>query len=230
MTSELARVAEPSTPNQEELALIAKAQAGDQQAYAVLVERYQRFVYNIAFNIVHGEEEAADLAQDTFLRVWQALPNYRAEARFSTWLYRIVYNLSLNRLEVLQRRRRNEQQDTTTSPDGEEEISLLERAASPEDEQPAQQYEQAERRGFIWEQVNSLPSHYRSIITMYYGQQLSYEEIAAVTGQPLGTVKTHLHRAKALLRERLASYAPDNAANKPRPSEQGVRAKLSFLA
>ncbi len=207
--AELARSGENAIQAAEEQALIARCQVGDQQAYATLVERYQRFAYNVAYNLVQDEEEASDLTQEAFMRAWQALPNYRAEARFSTWLYRIVHNLGLNRLEVLQRRRRMEQQEANTTSDGEDDGGFsMERIAGPEGDQPAQIYEQAERRKFIWEQVGSLPPQYRDIIGLYYGQQLSYEEIAAMTGQPLGTVKTHLHRAKTMLRERLAPLAP----------------------
>ncbi len=224
--AELARSGEQSAIVTEEQGLIARAQGGDQQAYATLVERYTRFAYNVAYNIVQDAEEAADIAQEAFVRVWQALPGYRAEARFSTWLYRIVHNLGLNRLEVLQRRRRMEQQEPNTT-DGEDDNGFsLERIASPESEQPAQQYEQAERRTFIWQQVSSLPPQYRDIIGLYYGQQLSYEEIAAMTGQPLGTVKTHLHRAKSLLRDRLASLAPNAPSPPPRTGDAapfGVR-------
>lgn len=206
--AELARSGDNSLQAAEEQSLIARCQAGDQQAYATLVERYQRFAYNVAYNLVQDEEEAADLTQEAFMRAWQALPNYRAEARFSTWLYRIVHNLGLNRLEVLQRRRRMEQQEANTAEGEEENGFSMERIAGPESDQPAQIVEQAERRNFIWEQVRSLPPQYRDIIGLYYGQQLSYEEIAAMTGQPLGTVKTHLHRAKTMLRDRLVSLAP----------------------
>ncbi len=227
--AELARSGDNAIQAAEEQALIAHCQLGEQQSYAVLVERYQRFAYNVAYNLVQDEEEAADLTQEAFMRAWQALPNYRAEARFSTWLYRIVHNLGLNRLEVLQRRRRMEQQEASPTTDGEDDGGFsMERLAGPESDQPAHVYEQDERRKFIWQQVSSLPPQYRDIIGLYYGQQLSYEEIAAMTGQPLGTVKTHLHRAKTMLRERLAPLAP--AANSaPRAGDAppfGLAARL----
>lgn len=210
--AELVRSGDNSAVIAEELALIGRCQQGDQQAYGVLVERYQRFAYNVAYNLVQDMEEAADLVQEAFMRAWQALPNYRAEARFSTWLYRIVHNLGLNRLEVLQRRRRMEQQEVNTEAGEDEGRGFsMERIAAPEGEQPAQVFEQEERRNFIWQQVGSLPPQYRDIIGLYYGQQLSYEEIAVLTSQPLGTVKTHLHRAKGMLRDRLVTLAP--AAN-----------------
>src|SRR5687768_2276749 len=83
--------------------LIQRAQKGDQEAFAVLVTEHQRYVYNLALRVVKDENEALDLAQETFVRAWTALPNFKGQSQFRTWLYRIVTNLCYNRLPNLRR-------------------------------------------------------------------------------------------------------------------------------
>src|SRR5215207_11399247 len=83
--------------------LIQRAQKGDSDAFAVLVSEHQRYVYNLALRVLKNEEEALDLAQETFVRAWTALPNFRGQSQFRTWLYRIVTNLCYNRLPNLRR-------------------------------------------------------------------------------------------------------------------------------
>ena len=86
-----------------ETALIQRAQKGDHEAFAVLVNEHQRYVYALAQRVVRNEDEALDLAQETFLRAWTALPNFKGQSQFRTWLYRIVTNLCYNRLPNLRR-------------------------------------------------------------------------------------------------------------------------------
>ena len=86
-----------------EQALIQRAQKGSHEAFAALVEEHQRYVYNLALRVVRDENEALDLAQETFVRAWTALPNFKGQSQFRTWLYRIVTNLCYNRLPNLRR-------------------------------------------------------------------------------------------------------------------------------
>jgi RNA polymerase sigma-70 factor (ECF subfamily) len=185
-----------------EAAYIERSKAGDQQAFAALIGLYQDTVYNLAFRILNNAEEADDASQEVFLKVWQAINNFRGDARFSTWLYRIVHNHCLNRL------RSNKSNPKTVtvewySDDDSEERDVLSNIAGNEADNPSFQIEGLEQRELIWEQVDGLPAKYREIIVLYYSHELSYEEIADVLEVPVGTVKTHLYRAKALLKNRL---------------------------
>ena len=173
--------------------LLARCLQGDTQAFAQLVAQQQAFVYNLAYRLVGEAEEARDLAQDALLRTWQMLPSFRGEARFTTWLYRLVVNLGLNRLA------RRERESTQVNIDDHPFADPSRLAADPQSIHAA-----AERRQFIWQQVDALPEKYRLAITLYYQQERTYEEMAQILQLPLNTVKTHLARARQMLASRLA--------------------------
>ena len=174
--------------------LLARCLQGDTQAFAQLVAQQQTYVYNLAYRLLGEAEDARDLAQDALLRVWQMLPSFRGEARFTTWLYRLVVNLGLNRLA---RQRRG---PTQVALDSESLLDSSRLASDPEEILGA-----SERRAFIWRQVDALPEKYRLVITLYYQHERSYAEIAQILHLPLNTVKTHLARARQRLARRLAN-------------------------
>jgi RNA polymerase sigma-70 factor (ECF subfamily) len=171
--------------------LARQAQRGDQEAFATLVTRHQRYVYNLAYRLLHDPQEAEDLAQEAFLRAWRGLAGFRGDSKFTTWLYRIVTNLCYNRLPRLRR------QLCETDP------AELETVASPSAPDPPSMVEAAERSAFLHRQIASLPEKYRLVITLFYLQELSYDEIAGVLDLPLGTVKTHLYRARERLQRQI---------------------------
>jgi RNA polymerase sigma-70 factor (ECF subfamily) len=180
----------------DERTLVRKAQRGDQAAFAALVTRHQRYVYNLAYRLLRDAREAEDLTQEAFLRAWRGLARFRgaedpAGAKFTTWLYRIVTNLCYNRLPGL--RRQVAEQDAET----------LDRVSAPERERPDAQVEASQRRARLQAAIDALPDKYRLVVTLFYLQEQSYQEIAAVLGLPLGTVKTHLYRARERLKEAL---------------------------
>ncbi len=172
--------------------LLARCCRGDTQAFAELVAQQQAYVYNLAYRLLGEAEEARDLAQDALLRAWQMLPSFRGEARFTTWLYRLVVNQGLNRLGRLRRRPLQVAIDTQPLPD----VSQLAR-------DPQEIHDARERQERIWRHVDSLPEKYRVVIALYYQEERSYEEIAQILGLPLNTVKTHLARARQMLASRL---------------------------
>lgn len=179
-----------------ESALIENAQKGDQDAFAELVNEHQRYVYNLTLRILRDENEALDLAQETFVRAWSALPNFRGQSRFRTWLYRIATNLCYNRLPTL-RRSLNEL--------GEEIVEELSNP-DPRSVNPAYKLEKRELREYLFQAVDNLDEKYRLLIALRYQDELSYDEIASTLNLPLGTVKTGLFRAKARLRSALENY------------------------
>ena len=180
------------SPN--EARLIELAQRGDPSAFEALVQRHAHFVYNLAFRLVHDTHEAENLSQDAFVRAWQALPAFRGEARFTTWLYQIVTRLCYNRLPGLRR-------DLAALDSSEEGLEMPGDAPSPEAGMIS-----AELRQELHHAIAALPEGYRLLLTLRHLQELSYEEIAQATGLPLGTVKTGIHRARQSLRKSLKEY------------------------
>jgi RNA polymerase sigma-70 factor (ECF subfamily) len=174
-----------------EAILIQRARKGDQDAFAALVNEHQRYVYNLALRILKDENEALDLAQETFVRAWTALPNFKGQSQFRTWLYRIVTNLCYNRLPNL-RRSLNDLGD-----------DVMEDIPKPHFDTPAQAYELNETRIHLYHAIENLDENYRLLITLRYQDELSYEEIASTLNLPLGTVKTGIFRAKEQLRKSL---------------------------
>lgn len=175
-----------------EQALIQKAQKGDPDAFAALVNEHQRYIYNLALRVVKDENEALDLAQETFVRAWTALPNFKGQSQFRTWLYRIVTNLCYNRLPNL-RRSLNDLGD-----------DVMDDIPEPHLDTPAQIFESNETRTYLQHAIENLDSNYQLLITLRYQNELSYEEIASTLNLPLGTVKTGIFRAKEQLRKSLA--------------------------
>jgi RNA polymerase sigma-70 factor (ECF subfamily) len=155
----------------------------DPQAYEQLVRRYQNRLYSLACRLTGDAEESRDLVQEGFLRAYLALPDFRRGARFSPWIYRIVVNLCINHL----RRRR-------------EEIRYdPEWAVADSSPTPQEVVERLETQMIVQKAILELPERYRVALLLRHQQGLSYEEIAQVLGLPVGTVKTHLFRARAML-------------------------------
>ena len=174
-------------PTPEQL-LIQKAQKGDPDAFAALVDEHQRYIYNLALRVVKDENEALDLAQETFVRAWTALPNFKGQSQFRTWLYRIVTNLCYNRLPHL-RRSLNDLGD-----------DVMEELPESHFETPAQAFESNETKQHLQQAIASLDANYQMLITLRYQNELSYEEIASTLNLPLGTVKTGIFRVKEQFR------------------------------
>ncbi len=177
----------------DEREFIKRARLGDSRAFGELVVLHQSFVYNLALRAVNDPQEAEDLAQEAFVRAWQALPAFRAESRFSTWLYRIVVNLCYNRHPRLKRDMEN------LSVEENEDLPLTQSAGNPVVEQERKQI-----RVWLHQKIEELPPTQKMLIQLRYQQELSYEEIAGVMQMPLGTVKTGLFRAHSQLRMAMA--------------------------
>ncbi len=174
--------------------LVALTRGGSQEAYAVLVERYSDYVYTIAVRVLGDEDDAADAAQEAFVRAYRAIGRFRGDAKFSSWLYRIATNRALTHLK--RRRRRAPSVDIDAGPHIESAADVEPTLTRPDDAVLESEFRERVRRA-----VSRLPDRYRTVITLFYLEQRSYREVADALGLPMGTLKTHLHRGRAMLRE-----------------------------
>src|ERR687897_744404 len=173
--------------------LVAIAVNGFDGSFEELVRRYQRPIAAYVYRMVGNYESALDLTQEIFIKVYNSLSRYRAEFKFSTWIYKIAHNAAVDHL----RRNTTREQSLMIGPEGDQfDLPLESGGFSPE-----QESERKERRGEIESVVRSLPANYRELIILRHSQDLSYEEIVEVTGLPLGTVKNRLFRAREMMRQ-----------------------------
>lgn len=173
---------DPSSPIDDQT-LVAQTLDGRTEAFGTLVERYDRAIYHLAYRTLRDQEEARDVAQEAFFKAYRSLRTFKPGAKFSTWLFAITYHACCDRLA---RRKRYANDELPERADA---------AAGPESEAIANDEAQRLRSA-----IAALPEKYRTVITLYHLQGKQYEEIAQVLGAPIGTVKTHLFRAKEQLR------------------------------
>ena len=186
-----------SQEEQDETQLVKASQQGDQYAFALLVQRHQRLVFNLSLRMVQDYEDASEVTQEAFLAAWQGLPSFRSEARFATWLYRIAYHCCLHQLEGRKRER-----DLQTIIQAEQALEGMHREQRAEDI-----LEQRDRQAVVLDQLAQLPTKYRSVLVLRHLQEMTYEEMADSLSMPIGTIKTHLFRARQLLKERLLALS-----------------------
>ena len=177
---------------QDEAQLVTAGKNGDQDAFSLLVQRYQRRVFNLIFRMLQNYEEASEITQEAFLAAWQGMPSFRGDARFSTWLYRIAYNCALKQLEL---RKRDQALHRA-----------LQAEQTLEDDHQNARLAMLDNQELIQQQLSQLPPKYRIVLILRHLQDMTYEEMAEVLTMPIGTIKTHLFRARNLLKERLQAF------------------------
>jgi RNA polymerase sigma-70 factor, ECF subfamily len=185
---------------------IRRAQAGDQAAIASLVAEQQRYVYSIAMSITKNPTDAADLTQDALIRFIRAIGSYRGETKLSTWLYRLVVNLGIDRM------RRQGAPPIRLDDEG----SDIDVASDDPIDDVAGVAERAEEAQIVRAAVSRLPDAQRLALTLHYFEDLRYEDIAEVMGVPLNTVKSHIRRGKERLALVLAPTLGSHAAQEAR--------------
>lgn len=186
------------------LTLVERAQAGEQAAFATLIEAHSDRIYSYLARMLNDREEALDLAQETFVRAWESMGRFRGGAAFSTWLYRIATNLAIDSLRRKGRRGHEEALDAPLeTDDGDTERQLADPATSPDQEVVLRELRREVRRA-----VAEMAPGLRTVLVMYDFQQMTYEEIAEALRVPLGTVKSRLFNARRVLRRKLAERLP----------------------
>jgi len=182
----------------DESALVAQAKAGDQNAFAELVNRYERKIYRLAKNITRNDEDAEDVLQDAFLKAYTHLDNFKGDSKFYTWIVRIAVNEALMRL-------RKRKTDRTVPLDEPVELGeeTVQREIAVWEDNPEQQYSQEEWRRILDEAVESLKPDFRTVFVLRDIEELSTEETAETLGISVPAVKSRLLRARLALRETL---------------------------
>lgn len=175
----------------EDATLIARFLQGEEKAFELLVERYYPRIDRLAQHVVGNPMTAEDITQEVFFRTYRALPRFRGESSLYSWLYRITINLCLNHLHRESAIRLSPEQATSPS--------------RPVFADPSSLLEERERNRLVRNAIDALPPHYRIVVILRDLEELSYHEIAALLGIPLGTVKSRINFGKRLLKERLQS-------------------------
>lgn len=185
--------------NLEDSILIERSQNGDQNAFNQLLSKHSERAYQYAYRLTRSQEEASDIVAEAFVRIFKALPNFKGESAFTTWLYRIETNCFLD-IRKKQRSRPCTSLDAALqTTDGELALQIEDSAPSP-----YMETERRERMSAIEHAVEDLPEYQKAMIVMYHAEMLSYEDIAQTLNLPIGTVKSRLNRARISLRERLS--------------------------
>ena len=199
-------------PGAVDHALIRAAQEGDEQAFADLVERHQQRAYRVARNLVPNREDALDLAQEAFLRVFRNLHRFDFRHEFTTWLYRIVTNLCIDHL-----RKRRPAMSTAARDEEEGEFDLPDEGAP----MPYEELDREETRAQVREVIDSLAPHFQAVLALRELEGLPCTEIARIVGATHVTVRWRLHRGRKLFQEewerraRLSEHEPGTLQRQP---------------
>jgi RNA polymerase sigma-70 factor (ECF subfamily) len=175
---------------------ITRAQSGDTAAFNALIRKYEVRAYQYAFRLTRNSEEASDIVAEAFVRIYNALHNFKGQSAFSTWMYRILTNCFLD-IRKRERSRPSTSLEATLQTDEGE----MERQYEDPGRTPHEELERGERESRVEKAVSVLPEYQRAMIVMYHAEMMSYEDIAAALDLPIGTVKSRLNRARLSLRE-----------------------------
>jgi len=172
--------------------LVQKSLAGDRQAFAVIVQRYQKQIYSLAYRLTNSPEDAQDLAQEVFLKVYQVLSKYDGQRPFFPWMYKVATNVCYSYL------RRKPSHEVPL-----DKIIEFGPLVPTGLEGPEAQFERKELQRLVQQALAELPENYRIPMVLRYLEELSYQEIADVMDLPITTIETRLYRGRSLLQKRL---------------------------
>jgi len=176
--------------------IVQEVRSGDARSFRRLVKMHENQAMTLAFRVLKNREEAEEIVQDAFVRAFRNLHQFRGDAKFGTWLHRIVYNLCMTKVS----RRRNDRLHQSLDEPGVD-LALVDES----DASGLEQMQDKELRHYLSNAVDELPEKLRTVITLFYIHGMKYNEICTVMDLPEGTVKTYLFRGRAMLRKRLSS-------------------------
>jgi RNA polymerase sigma-70 factor, ECF subfamily len=172
--------------------LVERTLAGSEDAFAALVGRHQRSVYNLLARMLRNPALAEELAQETFLKAYTHLRSFKPEFKFANWVLRIAHNCAIDLL-----RQRGPQVVSTDEVESGGQRPIEDTIVDPGSDEAERRLERRDLSQVLGAALDNLRPEYRRVVVLRYQQDLGYEEIAAITGEPVGTVKSHLHRARA---------------------------------
>jgi RNA polymerase sigma-70 factor (ECF subfamily) len=178
--------------------LLERSKAGDIAAFEMLVEAYQKKIFNLAFRMIGNYDDAGDLAQEALIRVYKSIAGFKAQSSFSTWIYRITTNVCLDEIRKRKNKKVLSLDEEIHVEDGE-----MKRQIESDDPLPEEVFEREELRQIVGDAIASLPEEQRTVLTLRDLQGLSYEEIADILDCPGGTVKSRINRARQALKNAL---------------------------
>ena len=174
----------------EDRIIAAQVVSGQKELFRLLIKRHERAVYGMGMSFFRNTEDASDFTQEVFLKTFSNLARFEGRSRFSTWLYKIAYNTAAN--SVARRK---------------EFHSLAEEEITSGNDTPERKLLRGLARDAVLEAIAELPERFRMCVDLFFFYDRSYQEIELITGYPVNTVKSHVFRAKKILREKLLGYA-----------------------
>lgn len=182
----------------DDATLITQVQAGNEHANRFLIEKYKNLVWHLVLRMVDQSEDAEDLCQEIFLKVFRDIGKFRGESKLSTWIGAIAYNMSVTYL-------RKKGKNIMVSVDD----YLPVTSGKLADESADEAMDKSSMKKIVHRVIDSLPAQYRTVITLFYLEELSYKEIEEITGMPDGTIKSYLNRGRQAIREGILNLVPD---------------------
>jgi RNA polymerase sigma-70 factor (ECF subfamily) len=179
-----------SLGDDDDQVIVSQVVSGQKELFRFLVKRHERAVYGMGLGFFRNPEDASDFTQEVFLKVFRSLPRFEGRSRFSTWLYKIAYNTAVNGIKRQREYR-----------------SLVEDEYLCDEETPERKILRSAAREAVTEALLELPERYRICVDLFFFYDRSYQEIEVITGYPVNTIKSHVFRAKKLLREKLREIA-----------------------
>jgi len=173
----------------EDRIIVAQVASGQTELFRLLVKRHEQAVYGMGISFFRNTEDASDFTQEVFLKTFRNLSRFEGRSRFSTWLYKIAYNTAINNIT-----RKKEYH------------SLVEDESAPDNDTPERELLRSLARNAVREAITELPERFRVCVDLFFFYDRSYQEIEAITGYPVNTIKSHVFRAKKILKEKLGSY------------------------
>ena len=181
--------------------LIAQIQGGNTNAFRFLVNQHRKLVWHMVLRMVRQQEDAEDICQEVFIRVYKSISKYRGDSKLSTWVGAIAYNTCLDHV-------RKKGKELVVHTDQLVELPATE--SSPHS--PQEVLQRNEVKSIVHKLVEKLPLHYRTVITLFYLEEFSLQEIGEITGMQEGTIKSYLHRGRNLIHDAVVEQYPEMAA------------------
>jgi len=182
----------------DDVALVNALKSGNTNAFRFLVDKYRNLVWHMVLRMTNRQEDAEDLCQEIFIRVFKQVDKYRGDAKLSTWIGSIAYNACIDNL-------RKKKREVLSSAGSIESIDLARADVAP----LLGNIDRGAITKLVHRIIEKMPLHYRTVITLFHLEEFSYREIEEITGMPEGTVKSYLSRGREIIREKMTELIPD---------------------